>query len=253
MNKKQLLVLLVILTTGFLCVNGQVKKIDLKDQRITIQMVEKPLFSVFARLMYKFDVPIGFEESGLDKNHNDYDFQTNVPPDEEKSHYADKILVSDIGPKVKDHLITINFVDARFEDVMNAIVKQMKNYDWKIHNDAVNIFPISVRDSKFEKLLDMKVCEFNLQKGTKVGFLQFVIYGLPEFKSYLLENNLTVGSERWFSLWFDERPLPSDMKFSNLTFRELLNEITRLKRGGWILRKSKSSKIKDKEAIELLI
>ena len=50
-----------------------------------------------------------------------------------------------------------------------------------------------------------------------------------------------------------ERTLPSDLSFSNLTFRDLLNKTTKVKRGGWILRRGKGFGKEYKEYLEINI
>src|SRR5690349_1534385 len=156
-----------VLAMGSVSIHGQEKKSELKDKRITIQEAEKPLYYVFIKLMYVYDVPIGFEESTLDKDHNDYFFQTNVPPDEERSKYLNEPRLG-WNSLIKNHLITLNFKDARLEDVLNKIVEQMQNYDWEINNDVVNIFPTKGRDPRFQKLLNLTIRGFSISKGEKV-------------------------------------------------------------------------------------
>lgn len=258
MRKKQAIIFVFfvfVVATGILSVRGQQRDVELKDKRITIQMTNKSIFTIFGRLIYKYDIAIGFEESTLDKDHDDYHFETNIPYDEWKPHYVtDKEVISGL-PDIKNHLITVNYKDARLEDVLNDIIKQMKNYDWKINNDVVNIFPIKGRDPRFEKLLGLRIREFVVWKGAEVGIIQpLIVLELPEFKAFLAENNLYAESDRT-APWFIKRPLPVGMKFSDLTFKELLNEITKSKRGGWILKTNKLKKPenKDKEVIDILI
>jgi hypothetical protein len=258
MSKKQIVIILsfvFVLVAESLSVCGQGKGNELKDKKVTIQMANKPLYTVFGRLIYKYDIAIGFEESTLDKDHDHYHFETNVPTDEWKPDYlADKEVISG-SPKFDKHLITVNYKDGRLEDVINAIVKQMQNYDWEINNDVVNIFPIRGRDPRFEKLLKLRIREFVVRSDAEVGIIQpLIVLGLPEFRSFLADNNLYAESDRTAPA-FIERPLPAGMKFSDLTFRELLNEITKSKRGGWILKTNKLKKPenKDKEFIDILI
>lgn len=258
MSRKQSVILVsvaFILTIGLLSVRGQEKNSELKDKRIAIQMADKPLLAVFGRLIYKYDIAIGFEESTLDRVHRDYQFETNIPTDKWKAQInVDGEFKGEHIPRPEGHLITVDFKDAPLKDVMNAIVGQMKNYDWEINNDVVNIFPVRGRDPKFVQLLDLKVREFALWKNAEVGFIQTFIFLLPEFKTFLAKNNLRINSLRTFSLWFIERPLPEGMRFSGLTFRELLNAITRSKRGGWILEtKKKNVGSQDEEFIDILI
>ncbi len=258
MNKKKALItfsIAIFMVTGLLSIRGQDKKVELKNKRITLQMEKKQLSSVFIRLLYYYDVPIGFEESKLDKDHNDYRFQSNVPPDEERWKYNINKPLAEYKD-IEDHLITLNFKDARLEDVMDEIVRQMQNYDWEINNDVVNIFPIKGRDPRFEKLLNLRIRGFIVPKGSRVGLAQTtILFYVPEFKAFLDENNLYTHSLRDDVLYIN-RPLPMDLEFSDLTLKELLNEITKAKRGGWILRTDKKNdgeKPDGKEGIELLL
>lgn len=256
MSKKQIVIFLsfaIIIALGLVSVRGQEKKVELKDKRITIQIVNKPLFDAFIKLIYLYDVPIGFEESTLDKVHDDYFFETNVPPEEQKKNFTNEPVLG--YSDIKNHLLTLNFKDARLEDVLNSIVKQMKNYVWEINNDVVNIYPIKGRDPRFEKLLNLRIREFAVPKGSEVGLIQpLIVLNLPELKAFLSENNLYAESDRT-DVWFLERPLPVELKFSDLTFKELLNGITKVKRGGWVLMsdKRKRPENKGKEFIDILI
>lgn len=259
MIKKQIVIFIsfvLILATGILNIRGQEKKVELKDKRVTIQMANKPLVTVFARLIYKYDVAIGLEESMLDRDHNHYNFETNVPPEDQKAkHAGDKEFPSGRS-EFYEHLITVNFTNARLENVLDDIVKQMQNYDWEINNDVVNIFPIKGRDPTFKKLLDVRIREFAVWKGAEVGIIQqLILRELPEIRAFLAENNLHTDGWRTTSMAFTERPLPEEMRFSDLTLKELLNAITKSKRGGWILQKNKHNikENKDKEFIDILI
>ena len=259
MNKKQVLlvgsILVFTITMGILNTLGQGKNDEIREKLITIKTVNKPLCTVFGRLIFKYDIPIGFEESILDKDHDGFHFETNVPYGEWKQRYlADKEVNCGL-PEVKNHLISISFKDARLEDVITEIVRQMQNYDWEIYDGVVNIFPVKGRDPRIKKLLDLKINEFSISRGTEVGMIQpLIILELPEFKEFLAENNLYAESDRT-APWFIERPLPEGMKFSNLTFKELLNSITKSKRGGWILKVSKIKKPENegREFIDILI
>jgi hypothetical protein len=178
-----------------------------------------------------------------------------VPPNDKKKDFANEPLLT-WDQRIKNrHLISLNFKDARLEDVLNELVKQMQNYDWTVNDGVVNIFPIKGRDLRFEKLLELKIRTFSVPKGEEFATIQpMIVFNLPEFKAFLAENNLNSESDRRIPKYAD-LPLPVELRFSNLPFRKLLNEITRLKRGGWILRadKRKKSENNGKEVIEILI
>lgn len=223
---------------GLVTVYGQAPRSSLKDKQISLKLVNRPLFDAFIRLIYDYDIAIGFEQSLLDDKHDDYFFQTNVPFGESETLTVNgrKTNIGGMRPAISNHLITLEFENARLEDVLNEIVRQMKNYDWVIEDDIVNIFPIRGRDSNLENLLKINVQQFLVPKGVEVGNIEgFIIYTVPEFKTFFAKYGLTYHSFKPLP-WFDDRPLPEKLGFTNLSFKELLNSITRSKRGGWILR-----------------
>lgn len=232
---------------------GQAEDANAVDKRITIQMTEKPLYTVFMRLINKYDVAIGFEESSLDREHRHYCFETNVPTTELKSEYnSDREFLPPVQ-RFSEHLITVDFRDAKLADVMNSIVKQMKNYDWEFADGVINIFPIRGRDSRLEKLLNSHVREFVVGQGADVGSIQAqLMLFLPEFKAFLSDTKLEADTTRSGSSFVD-RKLPEGMRFSNLTFKSLLNAITRAKRGGWILDIKARENEPGKEFVEIFI
>ena len=81
MRGKRIIVILnclIILLASTFFAFGQEKAVGLKDKRITLQLEKQPLGVVFRYLTNIYDVPVGFEESILDRNHNDYFFETNL-------------------------------------------------------------------------------------------------------------------------------------------------------------------------------
>ena len=244
---------LFILLTISMVIAGQARQIELKDEEITIQMTDQPLITVFARLMFKYDVAIGFEESELDRDHIHYEFETDVPPDDLKPKYSGDKEYSGGIIKPREHLITLDFKNAKLETVMNEIVRQMQHYDWKISNDVVNIFPTRGRDKRLKKLLEINVRDFAVGAGSEVGTIQpKLMFILPEFKKFLAENNLGSDARRQ-TFAFTSSILREGMSFRDLTFKELLNAITKSKRGGWILRIKKQKDQPGQEFVEILI
>jgi hypothetical protein len=233
---------------------GQEKQVSLNEKRITIQMTAKPFYTVVNRLINKYDIAIGFEESTLDRDHRHFYFEPNLPTKLWRDKYegGDKEILPPV-PKFTEHLITLNFNDASLKEVMDSIVKQMNNYDWAIADDVVNIFPTRGQDPRLKKLLELRVGHFSMDKGTDMGSVQAqLMLFLPEMKTFLSENNLEAYAGGIGST-FDERVLPDVAKFSNLSFKELLNRITKSKRGGWILQIKKQDGKPEMEFLEILI
>jgi hypothetical protein len=231
---------------------GQEKERDLKDQRITIKMDKQPLGVVFRELMVKYDVPIGFEESALDRDHNDFNFETNIPYDIQREYQsADKSLRVTVTKEnlftPKMHWISINIKNGKLSNVLDAVVLQMDNYKWEINDEVINIYPIKGRDERYRRILETTVQNFALsQSQPKLWLIRNKIIELPEWRSFLSENNLYCSFYRE-SLDNLTRKLSGDINLSNLTFRELLNKITKVKRGGWILKQSDVFGTKEKE------
>ncbi len=232
---------------------------DLRNKLITIEMENQPLGSVFRYLIGECDVPIGLEKSNLDRDHNEYYFESNFPSVGRKQLFsADgtvkiSVIASDMF-EGEDHLITVKEKNANLSAIMDTIVGQMENYEWEINNGVVNIFPKRGRDIRFEKLLRSDVREFSFDKGQAIMTITKSLLQLPEFRTFLEENDFTFKGIRYGSRMIVEakygRRLNSSMHFSNLTFRELLNKITRIKGGGWILMVTKHQ-VDGKDAIDL--
>jgi hypothetical protein len=229
-RKSILVVCGFILAIGLQSALGQDTELALRDKRITIHMTQKPLYTVFWRLIQKYDVPIGLEESSLDTDHEHYDFATNVLPRDIMPIYKEQ---DPSVPPFSEHLITVNFDEARLDDVMDSIVKQMQNYDWDVSDGVINIFPIRGRDERLKSFLDVKVERFAVGAGDEVGAFQArMMLFLPEFKKFVAENKLEATTLRND---YTGGILPDGMVFRDKTFKELLNAIVKSKRGGWIL------------------
>jgi hypothetical protein len=263
MNKKTAVVMLhclIIYLVGTLSVFGQAKDIDLKDQRITIKMEKQPLGLVFKYLMENYDIPIGFEESTLDKGLPDYIFHANLPgkPEHRMQNADDSIKFTTTAERVFKadlHPITINVENERLGKVFDQIIKQMENYKWEINDGVVNIFPIKGRDERFEKLLGINIQRFTFEKGKTIDDITTNIQSLHEFLRFMGKNKLIFTGVRTgvdFVLKAQYgRTIEVGMDFSNLTFRDLLNKITKIKRGGWILKWKGISKTTGKEEIDI--
>lgn len=254
----------MIFFAGVLFTFGQEKETDLRDKRITIKVDKQPLGKVFELLIVNYDIPIGFEESTFDRDHNDFEFETNLP-DRNKKVFSDAgndIDVSIVRERVfpvKNHWFTINLEDSKLEGVLNAIVGQMKNYKWEINDDVVNIFPIRGRDEKFADLLALNIQNFDLgigkprPKGNPIFLIRNRIFELPEVVKFLDDKKILHSKLYRESLDNLERKIPDVLNFSNLKFRDLLNKITKIKRGGWILKKRDMHSSKAEESIEINI
>lgn len=263
MNKRAVIVVLhgvIIFLAGTASVLGQEKEVDLKDTRITIKAERQPLGVVFKYLMENYGIPIGFEESTLDRGRSDYDFHTNLAGAPKHrmqsadggitfSTTAERVFTADTRP------ITVEAENASLGEVFDRIVGQMENYEWEINDGVVNIFPVKGRDERFEKLLGMNVQRFTLEKGKTVEDITASLKSLPEFIKFRRDNRLAfIGFRQGVNFVIKAqygRAIEKRMDFSNLTFRDLLNKITKIKKGGWILKWLRNSQTAGWELIDI--
>lgn len=246
--------LLVISVTG-IC---QEKPIPLKDKRITIKTEKLPFGSVLGHLMSACDIPIGFEQSIPDRNNGEHRFSANEPGvSPYKLEIVDGILRIAPDPYLKTlrHPVTLDAENQRLEDVLNKLIKQMENYKWEINDGVVNIYPIKGRDKRFAKLLDLRIKRFTFEKGDPIWKFTTNIKALPEFSAFTVKNNLRFNGGRdgleSVKQEMYGRKIDEGMDFSNLKFRDLLNKITKIKRGAWILKWRFISKKTGEEFIDI--
>lgn len=223
----------------------EIRPDGLQNTKFTMKMDRQPIGLVFRELMERYDLLIGFEESILDRDHSDYNFDTNSPstaarPLISADGKVPATLTASKSFKGKHRLITLNCENAPLQDVLDTIVGQMQNYTWEIQDGVVNIFPNRGRSDKFEQLLRTRVASFAVKKGQPVRAITEAIIDLPEFQDFLKENRfyftgLRGGSDVLVRAQYG-RPIPEDIRLSDVTFRELLNLTTKAKRGGWAIR-----------------
>lgn len=242
-----------LLSLGGLSGLAQDSKVSVRETLVSIKVEKKPLYTVFYRLIQKYDIAIGLEESSLDRGHRHYYFETNKALEKFRAtSSSDKEFLGPY-PMPTEHLITLDFKEAQLDEVMDAIVKQMGNYDWEINDEVVNIYPLHGRDERLKRLLDLKVRSFVVGEGADVGSIQAqLMLGLPEFQKFLAENRLESRTDRPGSSFLD-RTLPDGMGFQNMTFKHLLNAITKSKRGGWIIQIKSAPENPGREYVEILI
>lgn len=234
----------IVLCLGVVLVTPGQKTYITKDKKISLSMAKQPVGLVFRELMRRYDILIGFEKSPSDFGSYDFDFETNPsePAAIAQTQVGDLQIDGEVTRtfEAQKYLITLNAKDERLEDVLDSIVSQMAHYQWELNEGVVNIFPTLIRDKKLETLLAMRIDKFTFRAGRPISEITKNLKNLPELRKYLDENNLVFSGVRTgpnvlVRAQYGKR-IDQDMSFSNLTFRELLNKITLVKRGSWVVR-----------------
>lgn len=199
-------------------------------------MEHQPLGNIFRELMFNYDIAIGFEESVLDREHNDFAFETRLPERKVITNINEMYIPRHFY--VKGHWITLNVENEGIEEVFDQIVGQMENYKWEINDDVVNIYPVRGRDKRYEELLKLNIQHFQMEKGEQLKEIRRNLLGLSELIKFLGKNEIYTNGSRG-DMENLRVPLTVELKFSNLNLRDLLNKISKAKRGGWILQRHK--------------
>src|SRR5438128_1699519 len=110
---------------------NQTKSDQLLQKRISISMRQQPFGKVVGYLIKNYDIAFGLEESLLDADHHDFDFETNLitPFKGEQNANGQFVYSATVEPEfeVAGHWITVAAENAKLEDVLDKIVSQMKN------------------------------------------------------------------------------------------------------------------------------
>ncbi len=234
--------LFVIFSTNLI---GQ--DVSLKDKRITLHIENASFGTIVGDLINKYDIAIGFEESTLDSKRFDYLFETNLPFDDGNcevfhTNHSPNTKCEPIVFPVREIKFTVNVDNEPLENVLNLLIFKMQNYKWEINDDVVNIIPIIGRDKRFEELLSVKIQNISLLKERRIQSIPGIIFRTPEVFAFFKANNVGIQLPA-SSSHNTVRELKDDLFFSNLTLRELLNKITKAKRGGWALKQTNFSRV----------
>lgn len=202
----------------------------MRDKLVTIECNRQPLQVALDQLMNVYDVPIGFVQSPKDYDHLDYNFNTETRYARSREEAQNDVVGV---PYVTGHFISVSYRNARLETVLDDVVGQMKNYKWDLEDGVVVIMPSDEIDPRIEVLLDTKIKSFKFPADGPIYQVRNILVTLPEVVTWLNKNELRFESGTWVP--FTKRKLPNEMNFADITFRRLLNTITKLKRGGWLI------------------
>lgn len=236
------LLLLSFVLSASQSIVGQVNP-DLSELRMSISADKQPLGVIFRRLMHEHGIDIGFEQSTLDNNKWYFSFDTNMPFSATHSSQRNGVIIettAETGFNAGPYPISINIQNGTVREVFDTIIRQMDHYTWESRDGVINIFPTKGRDPRFESLLDANIADFRLPKGSKVEDITMTLLSLPEFRQFQKSNRISFFPIRdGVTVLIKEqygRTIDEPMEFKNIRFRDLLNRITKIKKGGWILR-----------------
>lgn len=235
---------------------GQNATDQLSERRINMSIKDRSVGYAIYHLATRFNVPFGIEEKKHVELERIFLLPTNIPTDVRHANGSITVDIYDRPSKEvvlkRSPICTIVAVNEPLRDVLDRILAQVDGYRWEISDGVVNIIPTENRDSDISGLLETRIAMFGIQSGESVGNLRNHIVALPEFNSFFTGNpvlSLAIRSD--FDYW--NRRLETGFQLKGLELREILNRVTREKKGVWILRKVKNVKVPDKDFIEFEI
>ena len=211
--------------------------ISLLDNRVSIRAKGEPLGKVFGTLMLIRSKYWVRRISVWDRDHSDYDFATNILTQTNNgkpgtiAHFATCCQIF----HARSHFITVDATEPPLSEVLDTIVNQMANYKWEVNDGVVNIFPSKGRDSLLAQFVALDIAVFSLNGDVRIESLKGSFGQLPEVKLFLVANNLQYNNSRVIVGDLDT-PLDPAPAYSHIKMLDLLNKISKAKRGGWILR-----------------
>ncbi len=229
------IVCVVIPITGF--AQSQVSTVERRS--VTIQVDRVALGVVFSQLMFDYGVVIAFEESELDRAHLDYVIDVNVPPGWAGSTIplSNGMSIQSRSRRVypaKSHLITLHLVDRPLSEALDKIVAQMSYYRWEVSNGVVIIMPSEGRDDDLRQFLELKISRYSLPRQTAISTIKYSIGDLPEVKEFLEKHELQYFMNQ-VMFGHPKTPNIENINFEDIRLIDLLNEISKVKGGGWAL------------------
>lgn len=125
-----------------------------------------------------------------------------------------------------DASVSFDVKNATTEDIFDAIVRAKPRYKWEKSNGVVRFFPKNNQNQSLQNLLDTKISKFSIESNTSASTAVAKIFNLTEVKDALLKSNANPFSAK---NKYDDRILNpnSSLEFTDLTFRDLLDNIVK--------------------------
>lgn len=172
---------------------GQQLNAELLKRRVTLHVKEGTLLEALERLAGDESIPIGWEVS-----QNDF----------------------------VAHNINVDLDKTPLKDALDRIVLAEPSYRWTLKDGVINFYPVFDRDERLEKLLTVRIKQFNPPKGLSVFAFRDAILDLPEVQSFLRSNGLE-GSHGGNCCSGGIPVLESEFGTANTELRPLLNKLIR--------------------------
>jgi hypothetical protein len=189
---------------GSVCL-GQSTDDNLLQRRVSLRVKDGTMVEALDRLSGEASVPIGWE-----------------------------VTLNDFVR----HDINVNLKNTALKDVLDFLMIAEPSYRWKLEDGVINVIPAVDRDDLLEKLLSLRIKQFDPPRGLYVFAFRDAILEIPEVYNFLQTHGLEASHTAHMS---GAMPPPLDFEFrvADTELRALLNKLIRDRhRRMWILSRS---------------
>jgi hypothetical protein len=204
MKKFKLLLLILLFLLSTKIIAAQTENHSILDKHIEWKKVyAENLASLFARIAVTYHISINFEPSKTYLNEN-----TNAKL---------QALGKDREFVLKDRIL---------KDVLNKLIELYPEYQWKIEDNIVCIFPRYDNDPIITEILETEVAEFSFQESVGKMSVGDAITDIPEIKEKLKTLKITGVHYYGNEISNEEKSkLRNIMYFKKTKVRHILNKI----------------------------
>lgn len=143
-----------------------------------------------------------------------------------------------LGNPIDLNTFDINLKAGKLSDVLDSIIRQRPNYKCEIIDGVVNFVPIKNRNPLIEKLFNTQIKSFSLKSYTFPSEIDRKLEVIPEVTELLKLNNTSVNNIYNVSIIVGATypEIEVNLTVSNITFKELLNNIAKKSQANfWIV------------------
>jgi hypothetical protein len=165
------------------------------DQKVDWNF-ENPNIYVACSILAVKGIPIGFEDTS--------------DSDKDTSKKNEKI---------------IHLQSGTLREILNSLIKQDPDYDWKVRDGVVNIYPVRARDEILKTLLETRFKSFSSKKEAGRKRIAEIIHRSAEVNAFLNSRKVKLGILSRADL--NAADAVKDINISDIDLRGLLNQIVK--------------------------
>src|SRR5690606_9102163 len=119
--------------------------------------------------------------------------------------------------------------NSTLEDALNSLIATNSNYQWRLNDGVINVYPKINRDIITQELLELNIDRFVIPKSINNLKIRSNLSRLPEISEFLNKRTVTPLNLSFSSFDLINRNLKEKMVFERKSFSQILNSIIKTK------------------------